>query len=136
MDKLKLNNSLLENDEVLLNFFRIKYNYLPYSLTDLDSKVMDALRVIDDAYVNNSIDFDEAVNLISKLFGGLIYSNDIIDDTKVLNSDEFYSSLLDDKINLNELNKLLDNEKISYQLFIDGLNYLSREKEEDNAFSR
>ena len=24
----------------------------------------------------------------------------------------------------------------SYQLFIDGLNYLSREKEEDNAFSR
>ena len=127
MDKLKLNNSILANENVFLNFFKLKYDFLPNSLDQFDSEVLNTIKLIDDSYVNNTISFEEVFNLLSIIFSGIELSNNDIIDRVPLNSDYFYNMLINNKFDNNTLDDLLKNKKISYQLYLDGLNYLSRE---------
>ena len=118
-----INNSLLSNENVLLDFFRLKYKDLPNSLNELDSDM------------NNAISFEEAFDLISQLLGGINKNKKPLYD-KPLSADLFYTMLLDDKIDHELLTKLLEEKKISYQLYFDGISYLSRENDNNQSFSR
>ena len=133
MDKLK--DSLIENESVLLNFFRLKYKDLPNSLDELDKDIKDTILLIDETYVNNAISFEEAFDLISQLLGGINKNKKPLYD-KPLSADLFYTMLLDDKIDQELLTKLLEEKKISYQLYFDGISYLSRENDNNQSFSR
>ena len=136
MDEVELNKSLLSNEELFINFFKLKYNNLPNSFSLFDSNILNTLKLIDNSYVNNLISFEEAISLISKLFSGLLLNNDSIYGNNPINSDLFYSMLLDGKFNNEDLTKLLNDNRISYQLYFDGLNYLSREDIDNNIFIR
>lgn len=133
MDKLK--DSLIENEKVFLDFFRLKYKDLPNSLNELDSDIKKTIELINETYVNNAISFEEALDLISQLFGGLNKDKKPLYD-KPLSADLFYTMLLDDKIDQELLTKLLEEKKIGYQLYFDGISYLSREKDNNHSFSR
>ena len=133
MESSTPNSSFLSNEKVLLDFFKLKYDYLPNSLGELDSDIYNTLKVIDDAYIEKSISFEEAFNLMSQLFNGFKIDNDFKND---LAPDKFYSLLLEGELDRNRLDDLFYNKKISYQLYFDGINYLSREVEDDISFSR
>ena len=134
MDKLKLNNSLLDNKKIILDFFRLNYKDLPDNFDKLDEDIKNTLSVIDEAYINNSINFDEAIYLMSQLFGGSKIKDKL--NNKKMNTEEYYDLLINNKIDKDKLNELMDSDKINYQMYYDGLKYLSDEENNDLSFSR
>ena len=130
-----IDNSLLSNENILLDFFRLKYKDLPDSLDKLDVDIKDTIILINKTYIEKTISFEEAFDLISQLFGGINKDKKPLYD-KPLSADLFYTMLLDDKIDQDLLTKLLEEKKISYQLYFDGISYLSRENENNQSFSR
>ena len=130
-----LNDSLLSNEEVFIKFFKLKYKDLPDSLNELDKDIKNTIELINETYVNKAISFEEAFDLISQLLGGLSKNKKPLYD-KPLNADLFYTMLLDDKIDQELLTNLLEEKKIGYQLYFDGISYLSRENDNNSSFTR
>jgi len=129
---MDINKSLLSNKDMFLKSFKLKYDYLPNSFNELDSDILNTIKLIDEAYVNNAITYEEAFGLISKLLDGLITNKS---NNDFISSDQFYDLLLNDNIDSDKLNQLFSDNLINYHMYSDGLNYLSKEKE-DNSFTR
>jgi len=129
---MDINKSLLSNKDMFLKSFKLKYDYLPNSFNELDSDILNTIKLIDEAYVNNAITYEEAFGLISKLLDGLKTNKS---NNDFISSDQFYDLLLNDNIDSDKLNQLFSDNLINYHMYSDGLNYLSKEKE-DNSFTR
>lgn len=129
---MDINKSLLSNKDMFLKSFKLKYDYLPNSFNELDSDILNTIKLIDEAYVNNAITYEEAFGLISKLLDGLKTNKS---NNDFISSDQFYDLLLNDNIDSDKLNQLFSDNQINYHMYSDGLNYLSKEKE-DNSFTR
>ena len=134
MSDIELNTSLLADEKTFIKFFQLKYNKLPDSFDLFDEDILNTLKLVDESYINNSISFEDAIGLISKLFSGLFLNNTDIYCINPINPDDFYNVLLENKFNINDLNDLLNSNKISFQLYLDGLNYLSKDRDDVNSF--
>lgn len=128
-----INKSLLSNEDLFLRSFKLKYDFLPNSLNELDEDIVYTIRLIDEAYVNDTISFNEAYSLITKLLEGLKFNTN---NTNPISSDQFYDLLLDDKLNNEKLNQMFMDKSINYHMYSDGLNYLSKKNDNESSFTR
>ncbi len=128
-----INKSLLSNEDLFLSSFKLKYDFLPNSLNELDEDIVYTIRLIDEAYVNDTISFNEAYSLITKLLEGLKFNTN---NTNPISSDQFYDLLLDDKLNNEKLNQMFMDKSINYHMYSDGLNYLSKKNDNESSFTR
>ena len=128
-----INKSLLSNEDLFLRSFKLKYDFFFNFLNELDEDIVYTIRLIDEAYVNDTISFNEAYSLITKLLEGLKFNTN---NTNPISSDQFYDLLLDDKLNNEKLNQMFMDKSINYHMYSDGLNYLSKKNDNESSFTR